>query len=195
MVIRRYHRFIPNLTRRDGSAIARPTEEQGSEAAMGTRHEEEARVPARNPCVRRGRLGEEPRRTCPVVRREHPSSQPAIPGRAPSPARRPRGCARADATVPSHGTRSAGTGQWPLCCCRSPRDGGADRRGSGPRRSPPPRGRRPRARAAPPLRARRRRQGAGAARRRWARLPGARTAGPVVGRDRLVINDGAGKAV
>jgi hypothetical protein len=37
MVIRRYHRFIPNLTRRDGSAIARPTEEQGSEAVMGTR--------------------------------------------------------------------------------------------------------------------------------------------------------------
>jgi integrase len=29
MVIRHYHRFIPNLTRRDGSAIARLTEEQG----------------------------------------------------------------------------------------------------------------------------------------------------------------------
>jgi integrase len=29
MVIRHYHRFIPNLTRRDGFAIARLTEEQG----------------------------------------------------------------------------------------------------------------------------------------------------------------------
>jgi integrase len=29
MVIRRYHRFIPNLTRRDGSALSRLTEEQG----------------------------------------------------------------------------------------------------------------------------------------------------------------------
>ena len=29
MVIRRYHRFIPNLTRQDGSALSHLTEEQG----------------------------------------------------------------------------------------------------------------------------------------------------------------------
>jgi hypothetical protein len=29
MVIRRYHRFIPNLTRRDGSAVARLIQQEG----------------------------------------------------------------------------------------------------------------------------------------------------------------------